>query len=65
MPYVRCIIKDRETFDTVDYPYCYGISVSDPNQEYTVSYYTDSTMGTTASATYNFNNYYIYVVPAD
>lgn len=62
MAYLRTIVKARESFDTADYEYTASISV-DSNGIATITYYTDDTLATTATITYDTTNYLVYVVP--
>lgn len=61
--YFHLILKDKKTFYTIDLPYTTALSVSGTN--YSVTYYDDSDLTTSHTATYVFGNYYIYVVPAE
>lgn len=61
--YFHLILKDKQTFDTIDILYATAVSVSGTN--YSVTYYTDSTLASTTTSTYVFANYYIYVVPSE
>jgi hypothetical protein len=61
--YFHLILKDKRTFDTVDFNFCTSVSVS--GTDYSITYYDDSTLTTPHTATYVFANYYVYVVPVE
>lgn len=61
--YYHLILKDKRTFDTIDYNYCTSAVISGTN--IVVTYYDDATLTTPHTGTYAFSNYYVYVVPAE
>ena len=61
--YFHVILKDKQTFDTIDYEYVTSAVVSGTN--YVITYYDDATLTTPHTGTHVFANYYIYVIPAE
>lgn len=60
---LHIIIRNADTFDTIDYPF--GISVTLSGGSLTVTYYSDAAhTAPSATATYSVDDYIVYVVPS-
>ncbi len=59
--YFHAIIRKKDSFDTVDFPYCTGVAMSGSN--IVVTYANDNTLSPSLTANYPVTSYNVYVIP--
>lgn len=59
--YFHAIIKNKNTFDVADFPFCTGITISGTN--IVVSHTSSADLSDVTTTSYAFATYYAYVIP--